>query len=194
MTDEAEPCKKLRLLTILLDTLITSKTRIKLLLKFYLNTSTRGYLRNLSAEFNESSNAIRVELNRLEEAGILESVPEGNKRFFKANTRYPLFKDLIHIVHRYVGIDKIVQEIAMRIGSVDQVFLTGPIVHGIDQGIIDLALVGKHIDREYLARLAYKAEGIISRKISYVCFEPDAFLVHQHQKEAEFFLIWDKNQ
>ena len=186
--------ENLAIVRYLLDTLITSKTRIKLLLKFYLNTSTRGYLRNLSAEFNESSNAIRVELNRLEEAGILESVPEGNKRFFKANSSYPLFKDLISIVHKYVGIDKIVEEIAMRIGSVDQVFLTGPIVHGIDQGVIDLALVGKHIDREYLARLAYKAEGFISRKISYVCFEPEAFGIHQHQKESDYFLIWDKNQ
>ncbi len=164
------------------------------MLKFFLNTSTRGYLRNLSAEFNESSNAIRVELNRLEEAGILESVAEGNKRFFKANVAYPLFKDLMNIVHKYVGIDKIVEDIAMRIGNVDQVFLTGPIVHGIDRGIIDIALVGERIDREFLARLAQKAEQVIARKISYVCFEPDAFLAHYLNKESDFFLIWDKNR
>ncbi|MFN5885132.1 MAG: ArsR family transcriptional regulator, partial [Bacteroidota bacterium] len=48
----------------MLDTLITSKTRIKLLLKFFLNGNTSSYLRNLESEFGESSNAIRLELNK----------------------------------------------------------------------------------------------------------------------------------
>ncbi|MFN9583050.1 MAG: ArsR family transcriptional regulator, partial [Bacteroidota bacterium] len=42
----------------MLDTLITSKTRIKLLLKFFLNGQNKAYLRNLEAEFGESSNGI----------------------------------------------------------------------------------------------------------------------------------------
>jgi len=41
----------------MLDSLITSKTRIKLLLKFFLNTSTHAYLRGLADEFGESTNA-----------------------------------------------------------------------------------------------------------------------------------------
>ena len=53
----------------MLNSIITSKTRIKLLLKFFLNSNTKSYLRNLEQEFGESTNAIRVELNRLEGAG-----------------------------------------------------------------------------------------------------------------------------
>ena len=49
----------------MLDTLITSKTRIKLLMKFFMNPRTRAYLRELASEFGESTNSIRVELNRL---------------------------------------------------------------------------------------------------------------------------------
>ena len=57
-----------------LDTLITSRTRVKLLMKFFLNSRTTSYLRDLENEFDESTNAIRVELNRFEKAGYPDSI------------------------------------------------------------------------------------------------------------------------
>lgn len=64
----------------MIETLISSQTRIKLLLKFFLNSNTKAYLRSLESEFSESSNAIRLELNRLEQSGMLSSFMEGNKK------------------------------------------------------------------------------------------------------------------
>ena len=64
----------------MLQTLITSKTRIKLMLKFFLNSSSTGYLRGLETEFDESTNSIRLELNRFEEAGLLTSITDNNKK------------------------------------------------------------------------------------------------------------------
>ena len=78
----------------MIDTLISSKTRIKLLLKFFLNSNNKAYLRNLEEEFGESTNAIRIELNRFEQAGMLTSLSEGNKKVFSANTRHPLFNSV----------------------------------------------------------------------------------------------------
>jgi len=57
-------------LAIKLDSLITSQTRVKLLLRFFLNPESRSYLRELAEEFGESTNSVRVELNRLTEAGL----------------------------------------------------------------------------------------------------------------------------
>ena len=37
-------------------------------MKFFLNPTTQAYLRGLAAEFGESTNSIRLELNRLEKA------------------------------------------------------------------------------------------------------------------------------
>ena len=37
----------------MLESLITSKTRIKLLIKFFINSDTTAYLRNLAEEFGE---------------------------------------------------------------------------------------------------------------------------------------------
>ncbi len=74
----------------MIDTLITSQTRIKLLKKFFLNSSTRAHLRGLESEFGESSNGIRIELNRFEEAGLLHSLRDGNKKVYQANSGHPL--------------------------------------------------------------------------------------------------------
>ena len=74
----------------MLDTLITSKTRIKLLLKFFLNSNASSYLRNLESEFQESTNGIRLELNKFEKAGLLQSHMSGNKKLYQANTGHPL--------------------------------------------------------------------------------------------------------
>lgn len=64
----------------MIDSLISSKTRIKLLMKFFLNPGVTSYLRGLADEFGESTNAVRVELNRLCSAGFLEEVPEGGRK------------------------------------------------------------------------------------------------------------------
>jgi hypothetical protein len=42
----------------MLETLITSKTRIRILVKFFINTANNGHLRGLAEEMNESTNAL----------------------------------------------------------------------------------------------------------------------------------------
>jgi len=174
----------------MLDTLITSKTRVKLLLKFFINTTNRAYLRNLASEFGESSNAIRVELNRLEEAGLLESSVAGNRKYYQANTKHPLYDDLLSIMRKFVGIDKIVDNIVLRLGNLDHVYLTGALSKGIDDGVINLILVGEEIDYEYLAKLAKRAEELTQRKISHICFNAVDFEVYRIAQKKDIFLIW----
>jgi len=53
-----------------LDTLITSKIRIKLLLKFFRNSKSESDLRGLKKEVQESGNSIRLELNKFENSGL----------------------------------------------------------------------------------------------------------------------------
>jgi len=164
----------------MLNSLITSETRIKLLKKFFLNSSTRAHLRGLEVEFGESSNAIRVELNRFEEAGLLNSIWEGNKKLFQANNKHPLFKDVHNIILKETGIDRVIEKVIHRLGNLNCIYLTGDFARGKDSPVIELILVGKSIDREYLARKVVQAEKMVGRKVSYVVLEPD---------EAERYLL-----
>lgn len=167
----------------MLDTLITSKTRIKLLLKFFLNSKTSSYLRNLETEFGESTNSIRLELNKFEEAGLLKTSTNGNKKVFKANTKHPMFSDIQNILMKYTGLDKIIEQVVGRLGNVEEVYLVGELAKGIDSPIIDLILIGD-IDKNYLLNLTEKAEKLINKKVRFVTFTCTEF-----EKEREKILL-----
>ncbi len=175
----------------MLETLITSKTRIKLLLKFFLNENAESYLRNLESEFGDSTNGIRLELNKFEDAGMLKSEFRGNKKFFKANTNHPLYPEIHNILLKQIGIDKILDKVINNIGSLDKVFLVGDFAKGKDSTIIDLVFVGDDINKSYLLDIINKAEKVIKRKIRYLlfsCNEIGAFL--QEKNSTEYILLW----
>lgn len=178
-------------LEILLDHLITSKTRIKLLLKFFLNPNAQGYLRGLSDEFNESTNAIRVELNRLTEANLLESKTEGRTKIYQANQKHALYKDLHSIVKKFLGIDQIIEEVVKELGNVDLALITGDYANGIDSGIIDLVIVGE-IDQVYLHVLVEKSEALIHRKIRTLVLKDQEFInLKDKFKEDRAIVVWN---
>lgn len=153
----------------MIETLISSKTRIKLLLKFFLNSNTTSYLRGLESEFGESTNAIRLELNRLEDAGMLVSNLKGNKKYFKANTEHPLYNEVHNIILKYIGFDKIIVNVINRLGDIEKVFVVGEFSKGLDCQIIDLIFIG-NIDKTYLLSLIEKAEKLVKRKIRYIIY------------------------
>jgi predicted nucleotidyltransferase len=176
----------------MLDTLITSKTRLKLLLKFFLNSNSKSYLRNLEQEFNESSNAIRVELNKFETAGLLTSEMSGNKKFFSANTQHPLFPDIHNILLKHLGIDQLIDEIISNLGNLKKVYLVGEIAKGINSEIIDLVIVGTEINREYLSKLLFKAEKLIKHKVRHIIFGEDEIENYLGKKSSnEYLLLWE---
>lgn len=176
----------------MLDTLITSKTRIKLLLKFFLNSKTSSYLRNLETEFGESSNAIRLELNKFEEAGLLTTSLNGNKKVFIANTKHPLFKDIQSILMKYIGLDQIIDHVIQKLGDVGQVYLTGDLSKGTDSPIIDLLLIG-NVNKDYLLKLVERAEQLINKKIRYVVYTEDEFKRDEKALlKSHYLLIYTK--
>ena len=175
----------------MLESLITSKTRIKLLLRFFLNPGTRAYLRGLADEFGESSNSIRVELNRFEDAGLLDSEFSGNKKFFKANTGHPLFPDIQSIVRKTVGIDHIVDKVILNLGDVDQAYITGDFARGHDGQTIDILLVGNGINKEYLLDLIARAEEIVKKPIRYLIMH-QAEAMEYLEKVGAYLLIWKR--
>ena len=89
----------------MLQTIITSKARIRLLFKFFLNPGVKAYLRGLATEFDESTNAIRVELNRLVDAKLLKVEKDGRNKFYSANTNHPLFPEINSICHKSAGLN-----------------------------------------------------------------------------------------
>ena len=176
----------------MIETLISSKTRIKLLVKFFLNSSTTSYLRGLEEEFNESTNSIRIELNRFEKAGFLESYSQSNKKVFKVNVKHPLFKDINSIVLKLVGLDHVIDYVLQRLGNLEKVYLVGSLSQGKESENIDLVLVGD-INHEFLMELIVKAEKKIHKKINYISFKETEFKLTDITKLGiSPLLLWSK--
>ncbi|HEV7780591.1 MAG TPA: hypothetical protein VGO58_04960 [Chitinophagaceae bacterium] len=176
----------------MLEALISSKTRVKLLLKFFLNSSNKAYLRGLEEEFGESTNGIRLELNKLEEVGMITSNMEGNKKYFTANKKHPLFFDLHNIIKKYVGIDTIIENVISQLGEIERVYLTGEFAKGLNNHVIDLELVGT-VNTNYLTNLIEKAEPLVKRKIRYVVYSAKEYATLGEEKKGyEKLLIWSR--
>lgn len=155
------------------------------MLKFFLNSANKAYLRGLAQEFGESTNAIRLELNKLESAGMLCSEYDGNKKYFSANKAHPLFSDIQNIVRKYVGIDQIVDQIVNDLGAIKKIYLTGEWAKGKESEVIDLCFVGTDLNKIYLLELIEKTEQLIGKKIKYLIYE-------EHEILEECLLIWHK--
>jgi ribosomal protein S20 len=149
----------------MLETLITSKTRVRILVKFFINAANNGHLRGLAEEMHESTNAIRKELNNLSEAGYLEKKAAQNKVSYKANIKHPLFKTLQQIVFKHLGLDAIIDMILARMGQVQQIVVLGDYANGIDSGVIEVLIVGQQLNADYIDQLALKIEEEVKRKV-----------------------------
>ena len=151
----------------MLESLITSKTRLRLLVKFFINIANKGYLNSLANEFGESTNSVRKELNNLSSAGYLKKHNENNKVVYKANDSHPLFKIIQKIIHKHLGIEEILETVYNRIGDVKKVVLLGDYAKGIDSGTIEVLIVGENINKEYLDLISPKIEKKIKRKVNF---------------------------
>lgn len=177
----------------MLETLISSRTRIKLLLRLFLNPGTTAYLRGLADEFDESTNSVRVELNRFEDANMLLSESKGNKKLYKANDKHPLFRDIHSILLKYIGVDRIIEMVMERMGKLEKIVLAGDYARGIDSGIIDLVFVGD-IDKNYLVEVVSKIEKKIDKKVRFIIYTSNEWSENRPKEAGDnstSLLLWE---
>ena len=174
--------------------LIASKTRIKLLIRFFFNPETRSYLRELAKEFNVSTNSVREELNQLTSTKLLTSEKSGRQVFYKANQAHPLFPELKSMVSKVMGVDQVIDSIVTRLGDLERAYLIDDYAQGKDTGILDLLLVGD-IDQYHLNDLSRKTERYIKRKIRSLVLTRDEYRdLEPKLKERPRVLIWEANK
>ena len=148
----------------ILASLITSKTRLKLLVKFFSHPNAKGHLRGLAEEFGDSTNAVRIELLKLEEAGLLKSSTHGQRVVFEVNKTNPFYTELVSMVSKFLGYDDLIKMALDKIGDLQEAYVVGDYARGVDSGTIHLVLVG-FVKEDVLQDLITKVELKILRKI-----------------------------
>ena len=145
-------------------------------------------MRALATELNESSNAVRVELNRLTEAGMLSSVKEGNKLLYRVNELHPLYEPINTMIKQYVGVDEIISNVIKGLGKIEKLYLTGSLAKGLSTDIIDIVLVGD-LNQEYLLSKIAKIEQGIGKKIRYIVYST-AEAQKKNFNSSEYLMIY----
>lgn len=138
------------------------------MIKFFVNQANRGYLNGLAAEFNESTNSIRKELNHLSQAGYLEKYKDNNKIGYKANVNHPMFEILRKVVLKHLGLEDIIDHVLNQIGEVNEIHVLGDYAKGLDSGLIEVLLIGNELNTKYLSNLELKIEKLIERKVQFI--------------------------
>ena len=178
----------------LLSGLISSKTRIKLLMRLFFNPKARSYLRELAKEFNLSTNAVREELNQLKKTNLLKSEKNGRQVYYMANTEHALFPELKSMVSKVMGIDQVIDSIITRLGNLEKAYLVDDYAEGKDSGIIDIVLVG-NIDLYHLNDLSRKTEKYIKRKIRTLVISKDELEdFFSDLKKRPKILVWEAKE
>jgi predicted transcriptional regulator len=170
-----------------LGELITSKTRLRLLIKFFVSQANRGYLNGLATEMGESTNAIRKELNHLHNAGYLQKEKSNNKIQYKANTKHPMFSVLQKVILKHLGLEDAVEIVLERMGDVEEIILIGDYAKGIDSGKIEIIILGQDLNTSYVQNLEEKLEKLINRKVTF-------FLSASRSLNENEIILFNKNE
>ena len=101
----------------MLTELFTSRTRIHLFLKLFLNPQISCYLRELAREFNLTPNALKEELDNLSRAGYLLKEQRGQYIFYQANTDHPFFPEISSIINPDFPLEDLSVQVSQHVRS-----------------------------------------------------------------------------
>jgi hypothetical protein len=160
----------------MLQDLIVSKVRTKLLQTFFSQPKEMFYIRQLVRLIGEEINAIRRELQRMEKSGLIKKENRGNRIYFWLNKDYPFYQDLLSMVNKTVGLGGEILKKRTKIGNIKFAFLSGRLARGLTPKAdrVDLLVVGD-LNLNNLASLVREQESKLGREINYSVMTKEEF-------------------
>lgn len=160
-----------------LGDIITSKVRIKVLELFLSDVTEMYHVRGIVRAVKEEINAVRRELERLENAGFLKSEKRGNRLYYWPRVDYPFFNDLLSIVSKTTGLGAEIIQNKNKLGRVNHVMFSGRFVRRKPrkrEEDVDILVVGEIVLPE-LAALIRREESKRGKEINYTVMSREEF-------------------
>jgi hypothetical protein len=168
-----------------MDKLFVSRVRIKLLHYFLSNQDVPVHLRGAVRELDEEINAVRRELNRMEEVKLLKSDHRGNRKYFILNKQGPFVEELTGIVYKTFGLGGEIVRNQTKLGDVKFAILTTSYTSGVSSNAqnVDLVLIGD-INMEELQLLIDNVERKENREINYTVLKYSDFELRKRRRDS----------
>lgn len=168
-----------------LSDIITSKVRIKILELFFSNVKEMYHVRGIVRELKEEINAVRRELEKMAEAGLLKKEPRGNRVYYWVRRDHPFYGDLLSLVSKTMGLGAELIKNRNKLGKVNSIMFSGSFVrfqpkkHEDD---VDILIVGEVVLPE-LAALIRAEESKRGKEINYTVMSREEFEFRKKRRD-----------
>lgn len=158
----------------MLEQLLSSRTRVKLLKLFYLNPDQSFFVREMVRKTGEHLNSIRREVANLHSCDLIVEENVGKKKFYKVNATHGLFPEMKALLFKsQILQQKQTLRELQRVGRIRYLALTGYFT-GLDYTMTDVLIVGS-VNRVRLRRLLRRFQHDFDHELSYTIMTPAEF-------------------
>ena len=151
-----------------MEDIITSEARIKILIELFSETNKDLYVRELTRRVGTEINAVRRELKRLTDAGLIKKEKRGNRLYYLLRREYPFYYELLSMVSKEIGIGKLMLAKASKLGKIRLALLSAEYAEGreAEKQQLDLLIVGE-VDLKALEEVVQQTRIKTSRDVNY---------------------------
>jgi predicted nucleotidyltransferase len=165
-----------------------TKTRAALLNLLLTNPERSFYMQEIGRILGKKPGTFQRAINNMVSEGVLISEYKANARFFQANKKYPIYKELKSIVFKTVGVQGRIRDALEKIGNVKFAFIYGSYAKARETYVsdIDLVVIG-NANEDTLIKVLDSLEDKFQREINYKLYTFKEF--KKEIKEKEPFLL-----
>ena len=182
-------------------TALFSDSQSRVLLWLFGQPERSYHLSELRRLTGLGSASLQRELNRLAEAGLVFSERIGNLRRFQANPQSPVFRELVDLTRKTLGVEPMLREALLAlVPDLHAAWVFDSVAKQTDsaQSDIDVMLIGENLLLGQVLELLVPLETLLGRKINPTCYnsadferrraEPDSFVNRVLASDAERLL------
>jgi len=167
-----------------LQDFMISRVRVQIMELFFNQPSEMYFVREITRQTHEEINAVRRELDRMLEAGILKSEERGNRLYYYLNRNYTFYPELLRMVKKCTGLGLKLIKQRKKLGTVKFIMFSGKYVStdASKRTDVDILVVGDVVLAE-LESLMKEEETKIGREISYSVLPEDEFEFRKQRRD-----------
>jgi len=179
----------------MLEDIVVSKVRLKLLSLFFANPTELYHVRELVRRTGEEINAVRRELQNLESTGLLKKEPRGNRLYYWLNTNYPLYLELTRVMAKETGLGEQILKNRHRLGKINFCVFSGKFTRQMKrkEDEVDVLVVGEVVMVE-LAALIKAEEERRGQEINYTVMTNEEFCFRKERRDPFLLDILGKSR
>lgn len=169
----------------MLEDLIISRVRVKILTLFLSHPGTIFHVRDIVRKVGEEINAVRRELSHMEKAGMVTKEQRANRLFYAFRRDYPLYFELLEIIGKTSGLGGDIIKNRPKLGKIKFAMISGRYLRGLpkrDHTEVDALVVGTVVLPE-LAQLVKGEEVRRERELNYTVMTEEEYAFRKRRRD-----------